>query len=88
MDRETAVIREEMSHTRADLDDKLSRLEARAKELRPSTVARRYMPEYAMDRALGTALTLIGTRMAWRHYRNGHNRKTRVRAAFESYGRW
>lgn len=90
MDREAAVIREQMSHTRADLDGKLARLEARARELRPSTMARRYMPEYAVDRALGTALTLIGTGMAWRHYRNGHGhgRRARVRAAFESYGRW
>lgn len=88
MDREAAVIREEMSHTRADLDEKLARLEARARELRPATMARRYMPEYAIDRAIGTVLTLIGTRMAWRHYRNGFGRRARVRAAFESYGRW
>lgn len=88
MDREAALIREEMSHTRAELDQKLSRLEARARELRPRTVARRYMPEYAVDRAIGTALTLIGARLAWRHYRNGFGRRARVRAAFASYGRW
>lgn len=88
MDREAAVIREEMSQTRADLDQKLARLEARARELRPATVARRYMPDYPMERAIGAVLTLIGTRMAWRHYRDGFGRRARVRAAFQSYGRW
>lgn len=88
MDSEAAVIREEMSHTRADLDQKLSRLEARARQLRPTTVARRYLPEYPLDRAIGAVLTFIGTRMAWRHYRNGSARRARVRAALASYGRW
>lgn len=69
MDRESAVIREEMSQTRADLDQKLARLEARARALRPRSVAQRYMPDYAVDRAIGAVLTFIGTRMAWRHYR-------------------
>ncbi len=35
MDREAAVIRSEMSQTRADLDRKLSQLETRAKEMTP-----------------------------------------------------
>lgn len=88
MDREAAVIREEMNQTRADLDRKLARLEARARELRPRSVARRYMPEYALDRLVGTVLTLVGTRMAWRRWRNRITRRERVRAAFASYGRW
>jgi hypothetical protein len=88
MDSEAAVIRQEMSQTRADLDQKLALLELRAQQLRPTTVARRYLPDYPVDRALGALLTLIGTRMAWRHYRNGHGRRARVREAVASYGRW
>lgn len=87
MDRETAVIREGMNQTRVDLDQKLTRLEARAQQLRPRTMAQRYLPDYPMDRALGAVLTFIGTRMAWRHYRNG-GRRAQVRTAMESYGRW
>jgi hypothetical protein len=88
MAEETADIREEMNHTRADLDYKLTRLEARARELRPRAVARRFMPEYALDRTIGAILTLIGTRMAWGRWRNRVNRRARVQAAFASYGRW
>jgi hypothetical protein len=88
MDSEAAVIREEMSQTRVDLDQKLTRLEARAEQLRPRTVARRYLPDYPLDRAIGAVLTFIGTRMAWRHYQNGVSRKAQVRTAMESYGRW
>jgi hypothetical protein len=86
MDREAAVIRAEMSHTRAELDRKLTLLEARARELTPGRLSQRYMPAYAMDRALGGILTLIGMRMAWSRWRNG-GRRARVRAALESYGR-
>ena len=88
MDREAAVIREEMSHTRAELDHKLARLEARARDLKPIRVARRYMPDYALDRAIGTVLTFVGTRMAWRHWRERNHRRERIQAAFASYGRW
>jgi hypothetical protein len=88
MDSEAAVIREEMNQTRVDLDQKLARLEARAEQLRPRTVVRRYLPEYPLDRAIGAVLTFIGTRMAWRHYRNGLGRRAQVRTAMESYGRW
>ena len=35
MDREAAVIRSEMSQTRAGLDRKLSQLEARARDMTP-----------------------------------------------------
>jgi hypothetical protein len=88
MAEETAFIREEMNHTRADLDSKLSRLEARARQLRPKAVAQRYLPDYAVDRAIGAVLTLIGTRMAWSTWRNRVNRRARIQAAFASYGRW
>ena len=88
MDREAAVIRQQISETRADLDQKLTRLEMRARELRPKNVARRYMPEYALDRAIGAVLTLIGGTMAWRTWRNRAGRRERLQAAFASYGRW
>jgi hypothetical protein len=88
MDREAAVIREEMSATRADLDEKLARLEARARGLRPSAVAERYMPDYALDRAIGALLAFVGTRMAWRQLRERNHRRARVQAAMASYGRW
>jgi hypothetical protein len=88
MDSEAAVIREEMNQTRADLDQKLTRLEARAEQLRPRAVVRRYMPEYPLDKAIGAVLTVIGTSMVWRHYRNGNGRRAQVREAVASYGRW
>ena len=86
MDREAAVIRAEMNHTRAELDRKITLLEARARELTPRRLSQRYIPAYAMDRAMGGILTFIGMRMAWSRWRNG-GRRARVRAALESYGR-
>jgi hypothetical protein len=53
MDSEAAVIRSEMSQTRADLDRKIAELEARAHALTPRAVASRYLPEHAMDYAIG-----------------------------------
>jgi hypothetical protein len=88
MAEETAVIRESMNNTRADLDYKLSRLEERARDLRPQAVARRYLPDYPVDRAIGVVLTLIGTRMAWKRYRQRADRRARIQEAFASYGRW
>jgi hypothetical protein len=88
MDREAAVIRAEMSHTRAEIDRKLELLEARARDLTPRRLSQRYLPEYALDQAIGAGLTLAGLAMAWSHWRNGHDRRARVRAALESYGRW
>lgn len=69
MDREAAVIRSEMSQTRADLDRKLSQLETRAKEMTPQAYVRRHMPDYPWERAIGTALLAVGGWMAWRRYR-------------------
>ena len=88
MDHEATVIREEMNHTRADLDQKLLRLEARARELRPSSMARRYLPDYPVDRAIGAVLTLIGTRMAWSMWRQRANRRARLQHALGSHGSW
>lgn len=88
MDREAALIRAEMSHTRAEIDRKLELLEARARDLTPRRLSQKYMPPYALDRTIGAGLTLIGLKMAWSHWRNGHNRRARVRHALESYGRW
>jgi hypothetical protein len=87
MDREAAVIREEMSHTRAELDQKLSLLEMRARDLRPKAVARRYLPEYPVDRALGAVLTLIGSGMAWRQWRGHNGRRARLQAAIAAESR-
>jgi hypothetical protein len=88
MDREAAVIRAEMSQTRADLDRKLTLLEERARELSPRRYARDHMPEFMVERAIGGVLTLIGLKMAWSIWRTHQNRHARVRTALASYGRW
>jgi hypothetical protein len=69
MDREAAVIKSEMTQTRADLDYKLSQLEAKARDMAPRRVIQRHMPEYPWENAIGSALLAIGGWMAWRHYR-------------------
>lgn len=79
MDREAAVIRSEMSQTRAELDRKITELEARAHELTPRAVAKRYLPENALDYAIGGILTLVGTRMAWRRLRATSNHSDELR---------
>ena len=68
MDREAAVIRSEMSQTRADLDRKLSELEARARDMTPRRYVERHLPDYFMERAIGSALLAVGGWMAWRRY--------------------
>jgi hypothetical protein len=88
MDREAAVIRSEMSHTRADLDRKLGLLQERAREMTPRRYVQRHMPEYPVERAAGALLTLAGVFMAWRMYQGRVRRRAQVRAAMESYGRW
>lgn len=88
MDREAAVIRSEMSQTRADLDRKLAALEERAQEMTPRAYVKRHMPEYFWERAIGSVLTLAGVKMAWSRYRDHTRRRARVREAMVSYGRW
>ena len=88
MDREAAVIRSEMSQTRADLDRKLTALEARAHEMTPRRVVERNMPDYFWETAIGSVLTLTGLKMAWNRYRHHARRRHQVRTAVASYGRW
>ena len=87
MDSEAAVIRAEMTQTRADLERKLVQLQERARELTPRRVMQRNLPEYFADRVIGSILTLAGVRMAWRQYRS-RSRRARVHDAMASYGRW
>lgn len=88
MDREAAVIRSEMNQTLADLEHKLTRLEARMREMTPRRYAQRVLPEYWLDRAIGGLLTLIGARMVWRQIGLGPTRRAHIRAGAESYARW
>jgi hypothetical protein len=88
MDRDAAIIRAEMSRTRADLDRKITLLETRARELSPRRYVREHTPEYLLDRTIGGVLVLIGLGMAWSMWRNRPSRRMRVHAALESYGRW
>jgi hypothetical protein len=88
MDREAAVIRAEMTQTRADLDSKLSRLEARAREMTPRRYMQRTLPEYFFDRVIGGVLTCIGLTMAVRQYRANRDRRERMRAALMPYECW
>ena len=86
MDREAAVIRSEMTQTRAELDRKIARLEARAHQMTPRAYARRHMPDYLAERVIGGVLTLIGLRMAWKIYRQRADRRERMRSAFTDGG--
>ena len=70
MDREAAVIRSEMSQTRLDLDRKLSQLEARARDMTPRRYVQRHMPQYFLERTIGSVLVTIGGWMTWRRYRH------------------
>ena len=88
MDREAAVLRAEMSQTRAQLDRKIGLLQERARELTPRRLSQRYMPEYFWERVIGSALTLVGARMAWSQYRGRQNRRNQVRGAMAAYGHW
>ena len=88
MDREAAVIRAEMIETRAQLDQKLTLLEERAREFSPKQYARDHMPEYLLDRTIGGLLTVIGLGMAIKMFKAHRNRRAQVKAALTSYGRW
>ena len=84
MDREAAVIRAEMSQTKAELDYKISQLQRKAKDMTPRSVVRRVMPERSLDYALGSVLTLVGARMAWGRYRAQRNHRERLRATLQT----
>jgi hypothetical protein len=85
MDREAAVLRAEMSRTRAELDDKLTRLQTRVSELTPQRLTERYMPDYMMDRVIGGVLTVVGLKMAWSQYRHRGDRRARMRSALAAH---
>ena len=88
MDREAAVLRAEMSRTRAELDEKLVLLQARVSDLTPQKLTQRYMPEYFLDRVIGGVLTVIGLKMAWSLYRARLHRRDRLRASLAAGGSW
>jgi len=78
MDSEAAVIRSEMSQTKAELDYKISQLQRKAHDLTPRSVVSRHMPERALDYAIGGMLTLVGATMAWGRYHAMRNRRARL----------
>ena len=88
MDREAAVLRAEMSHTRAELDQKLALLQERVSELSPQRLSERYLPEYFVDRVIGGILMVVGLKMAWSQYRWHHHRRARVRHQLTAYNSW
>ena len=88
MDKEAAVIRAEMSQTKAELDYKISQLQRKAKDMTPRSVVSRVMPERALDYALGSVLTIVGARMAWGRYRAQRNRRDRVRTSLQTSSSW
>ena len=69
MVREADLIRSEIDQTRMDLDQKLSRLEARAREMSPRRYAQRFVRQRAFEQLVGSALMAAGALMAWRAYR-------------------
>jgi hypothetical protein len=77
MDSEAAVIRSEMSQTKTELDYKISQLQRKAHDLTPRSLVSRYMPERALDYAIGGVLTLVGATMAWGRFR-ALNRRARL----------
>ena len=83
MDSEAAVIRSEMSQTKAELDYKISQLQRKAHDLTPRAVVRRYMPEHALDYAIGSVLTLVGTKIAWGRLRARRQRRERLIAGLQ-----
>jgi hypothetical protein len=89
MDREAAVLRAEMSQTRAELDRKLTLLESRVGEMKPQRLAERYLPEYFVDQVIGGVLTAIGVTMAWSQYRSRQKRhRLQLRGELAAYHRW
>ena len=88
MDSEAAVIRAEMTQTKAELDYKISQLQRKTKDMTPRSVVRRVMPEHTLDYALGSVLTLLGARMAWGRYRAQRHRRERLRETLQASNSW
>jgi hypothetical protein len=83
MDSEAAVIRSEMSQTKAELDYKISQLQRKVHDATPRSVVSRFMPERALDYALGGVLTLVGAKMAWGRLRAQRHRRERLIASLQ-----
>ena len=66
MDREAAFINAEITQTRAELDRKLARLEARAKDLTPRRAVRRFVHERRFEQLVGIVLVCAGALVAWK----------------------
>jgi len=77
-----------MSQTRAELDRKIAQLEARARELTPRELSRRYVPEYFVDQVIGGVLVLVGIQLAWTMRRRRARRREVLRAAMGGYAHW
>jgi hypothetical protein len=88
MDREAAVIRAEITQTKAELDYKISQLQRKTKDMTPRSVVSRMMPARTLDYALGGVLTVVGARLAWGRYRAIRNRRERLRAELDAAGSW
>jgi hypothetical protein len=88
MDSEAAVIRAEITQTKAELDYKISQLQRKTKDMTPRSVVSRMMPERALDYAIGGVLTLVGARMALGRYRAMRNRRERLRADLDAASSW
>jgi len=72
-----------MSQTRAELDYKISQLQRKAHDMTPRSVVSSYMPERALDYAIGGVLTLVGAKMAWGRYRARRSRRERLIASLQ-----
>ena len=88
MDSEASVIRAEITHTKAELDYKISQLQRKAHDLKPRAVVSRYMPEHALDYAIGGVLTLVGAKMAWGRYRGHRSRREHLRTVLVAANCW
>jgi hypothetical protein len=83
MDSKAAVIRSEMSQTKAELDYKISQLQRKVHDVSPRSVISRFMPGRALDYALGGVLLLIGATMVWGRFRAQRHRRERLIASLQ-----
>jgi uncharacterized membrane protein YfcA len=54
----------------------------------PGVVASRFMPERALDYAIGSVLTLIGARMAWGRFRAHRSHRQELRRTLGASQSW